>query len=67
VNARQLAARRQLLVASATLQRVRLAHEAQTLRDACRPTLWAAPALGAVMLSVRALRLWRAWRALRAP
>ncbi|HET9977332.1 MAG TPA: hypothetical protein VFQ20_07860 [Burkholderiaceae bacterium] len=66
MNARQLALRRQLLVASATLQRVRLAHEVHLLRDACRPASWAAPALGGAVLALRALRLWRAWRRLRA-
>ena len=66
MNARQLALRRQILVASATLQRVRLAHELHTLRDAFRPARWAAPALGGAVLAVHALRLWRAWRRLRA-
>lgn len=65
MNARQLALRRQFLVASATLQRVRLAHEVDMLRDALRPARWAVPALGGAVLAVRALRLWRAWRRLR--
>lgn len=41
-----LAARRQLLVACATLQRVRLAHEWQGLRAAAHPGRWAATAIG---------------------
>jgi hypothetical protein len=50
MNARQLAARRQLLVATATLQRTRLAHEAADLREGLRPPSWAVPALAGVAL-----------------
>jgi hypothetical protein len=45
-EAHALAARRQRLVACATLQRVRLAHEWQGLRAAARPGRWAATAIG---------------------
>ncbi len=58
---RQLAARRQLLAANATLQRVRLAHEVHALRQACRPAQWL-PSSGWLL---RGLALWRAVRALR--
>jgi hypothetical protein len=44
-----------LLAANATLQRVRLAHEALALRQSCRPVQWL----------LRGLTLWRAARALR--
>jgi hypothetical protein len=50
MNACQLAARRQLLVATATLQRARLAHEAAGLRESLRPPSWAVPALAGVAL-----------------
>jgi hypothetical protein len=42
VSARELAARRRLLAASATLQRVRLAHDMHALRQYLRPPPWAA-------------------------
>jgi hypothetical protein len=45
VNARALAQRRHLLVASATLQRVRFAHEVSALRLAWRPPPWTLPLL----------------------
>ena len=47
MNASQtLAARRHLLVACSTLQRVRLAHEWQLVRTAAQPARWAAAGLG---------------------
>jgi hypothetical protein len=42
---RELAARRRLLAANATLQRVRLVHDVAALRGACRPPRWAGVAL----------------------
>jgi hypothetical protein len=55
-----LAARRHLLVACSTLQRVRLAHEWQGLRAATHPGRWAATAIGgagvALTLTVLASR-----------
>jgi hypothetical protein len=51
----QLTARRRLLVANATLQRVRLAHDVFALRQSWRPVQWL----------LRGLALWRAARALR--
>lgn len=53
---RALQARRQLLVASATLQRTRLAYEWQGLRAAASPGRWAAPAIAA---TAAAAWLWR--------
>jgi hypothetical protein len=59
VNAHALAQRRHLLVASATLQRVRFAHEVSALRVAWRPPPWTLPLLAfaattaALMLLVR--------------
>lgn len=50
-----LRARRQLLVASATLQRLRLAYEWQGLRAAAQPARWATPAL----VATAAVLLWR--------
>jgi hypothetical protein len=50
-----LAARRRLLVASATLQRARLAHEWHRLHEASRPALWAMPLLAAAALAAGAL------------
>jgi hypothetical protein len=47
-----LAARRQLLVACATLQRVRLAHEWQGVRAAAQPGRWAATAIGGAGLAL---------------
>jgi hypothetical protein len=42
VTARDLAARRRLLAANATLQRVRLAHDVHVVRQALQPSRWAA-------------------------
>lgn len=50
-----LRARRQLLVASAALQRLRLAYEWQGLRAAAQPARWATPAL----VATAAVLLWR--------
>jgi hypothetical protein len=57
----QLAARRRLLAANATLQRLRLAHDVLALRQACRPVQW----LPSAVRLLRGLALWRAARALR--
>jgi hypothetical protein len=51
VTARELAARRQLLAANATLQRVRLAHDVSALRSACRPPRWTGVVLAGVALA----------------
>lgn len=63
--AQALAARRRLLAANATLQRVRLAHEVDRLRGAAHPTVWSGAAHAAGW-ALRALTLWRAVRAWRA-
>lgn len=42
MTARELAARRRLLAANATLQRVRLAHDVHGARQALQPPRWAA-------------------------
>lgn len=55
MTARELAARRRLLAANATLQRLRLAHDANALRNACRPPRWAGGALAGVALASVAL------------
>jgi hypothetical protein len=74
VTRRELAARRQLLAANATLQRVRLAHDASALRTTLRPPGWAGVALTAAALVAiwsarrstrRGLPFWRALWALR--
>jgi hypothetical protein len=57
VNAQALRARREALVARASLQRVRLWLEIGDLQRAVAPPRWAAPALGAALLAV-ALRTW---------
>lgn len=65
MTARELAARRQLLAANATLQRVRLAHDLSALNQACRPPRWAGVALAGAAL---AAAWWaRARRARREP
>jgi hypothetical protein len=51
MTARDLAARRQLLVANATLQRLRLAHDVDDLRLACRPPRGTGVALGVAALA----------------
>jgi hypothetical protein len=70
-SARQWAAQRRLLVAAATLQRVRLAHQVQTLRATFHP----AHAGAALALALAATWAWRGatprrvlrvWRSLRA-
>jgi hypothetical protein len=72
VNARALAARRRVLAASATLQRVRCAHELALWRDSLRPARWALPGLGAGLIALALLRgahtrrgtrpaTWSAW------
>jgi hypothetical protein len=45
VTARELAARRRLLAANATLQRVRLVHDVSVLRQTVRPPPWTGVAL----------------------
>lgn len=64
--ARELAARRRLLAANATLQRVRLAHDVQVVRQALQPSRWAAW-LGvtavAAALGVALRTHARSWRA----
>ena len=52
MNQRELAARRQLLVATAVMQRVRLAHDMTSFRNSVEPPRWAAAALlGAAVLA----------------
>jgi hypothetical protein len=51
VTASELAARRRLLAANATLQRLRLVHDVQGLRAACRPPRWAGVALAGAALT----------------
>jgi hypothetical protein len=51
VTADELAARRHLLAANATLQRVRLAREVHMLRAACRPPPWSGLALAGATLA----------------
>lgn len=53
MTAAQLAARRQLLAASATLQRLRLAHEVDAMRSGLmlRPPRWAGLALAGAALA----------------
>jgi hypothetical protein len=51
VTARELAARRRLLAANATLQRVRLAHDVSALRSACRPPRWTGVVLAGAALT----------------
>jgi hypothetical protein len=50
-----LCARRQLLVATAALQRARLVHECDSLRAACQPSRWAMPAVVAGLSGIMAL------------
>jgi len=59
VNAYALAQRRHLLVASATLQRVRLAHEVSALRVAWRPPPWTLPLLALAATSAALMVLVR--------
>jgi hypothetical protein len=54
-QARDWRQRRALLAAAATLQRVRLAQQTQSLRAALRPT----PAAGALALGLAAAWAWR--------
>ena len=64
---RVLAERRRLLVATASLQRVRLALELHRFGHSLRPRLFDAlgsPGMLAVW-ALRALALWRGWRSLR--
>jgi hypothetical protein len=51
VSARELAARRRLLVANATLQRVRLAHDVSMLRQSVRPPPWTGVALASAAVA----------------
>jgi hypothetical protein len=51
VTAGELAARRRLLAAHGTLQRVRLVHDVHTLREACRPPPWSGVALPGAALA----------------
>jgi hypothetical protein len=67
VSAKALAARRRLLAANATLQRVRLAHEMHTLREACRPPPWSGVALAGAALAAAWWTRGRARREPRAP
>jgi hypothetical protein len=65
VTARELAARRRLLAANATLQRVRLVHDLSALRNACVPPRWA----GVVLAGAALTAAWwaRAGRTRREP
>ncbi len=65
MSARELAARRRLLAANATLQRVRMAHDLSALRSALRPPRWAGMALAGAALAALGWR--RAERSRREP
>lgn len=62
MTARELAARRRLLAASATLQRLRLAHEVHAMRSAWRPARWTGLAMAGAAL---AAAWWAQGRATR--
>ena len=51
MTADELAAQRRLLAANATLQRIRLAHDVDGLRSACRPPRWAGVAVAGAALA----------------
>ncbi len=51
MTADELATQRRLLAANATLQRVRLAHDVDGLRSACRPPHWTGLALAGAALA----------------
>lgn len=54
MTAHDLATRRRLLAANATLQRLRLVHDVDALRSACRPPRWAGVAVAGAALAAAA-------------